>query len=159
MAKRAKYTLWAVIALSFMLGLVPVERTNPPVTGDVAAPLDVGAVLRRSCYDCHSNETRWPLYAYLAPVSWLVAHDVNEGREALNFSEWQSLSSAARTHAREETWEEVEEGDMPLGIYLLLHPSARVKDSEKERLRAWSESPDNPAGPGTPEKRAPGGAS
>src|SRR5512137_3175038 len=70
------------------LQLVPVTRTNPPVTAAVPAPPEVAAILRRACFDCHSHETVWPLQAYLAPFSWLVAHDVKEGREELDFSAW-----------------------------------------------------------------------
>ena len=63
---------------------MPVTRQNPPVTGDVTAPADVGGILRRACYDCHSHETVWPWYSRVAPASWLVAHDVDEGRGFIN---------------------------------------------------------------------------
>ena len=80
----------------------PVDRENPPVTGDIGAPSEVDAILRTSCYDCHSNETVWPWYSYLAPASWLVAEDVEHGREHLNFSEWTSYESGKRIHKLEE---------------------------------------------------------
>ena len=83
---------WVGGALAVVLAgiqLVPVERTNPPVESEVAAPPAARAVLRRACYDCHSHETRGPWYAQVAPISWLVANDVQEGRRELNCSQWQ----------------------------------------------------------------------
>mgnify|MGYP003886132705 CR=1 FL=1 len=74
-----------------------------------ATPAEVLAVLERACYDCHSNETVWPWYTYVAPFSLLAAHDVDEGREYLNFSEWDRLDEEGRRHAREEVWEEVDQ--------------------------------------------------
>lgn len=119
---------------------VPVDRTNPPVEQDVAAPSDVDAILRRACYDCHSNETTWPWYSRVAPVSWLVAYDTHEGREHLNFSTWNRLSSSQRRDALNEAWEEVESGSMPLPIYLPLHPEARLSDADKAAVEAWVKS-------------------
>jgi hypothetical protein len=127
----------AVVAALLLIQLVPVDRENPPVTSEVAAPEPVRAVLRRSCYDCHSHETRWPWYARVAPVSWLVAHDVHEGREHLNFSTWDRYDAKKRRELREEAWEEVDEGEMPLWFYLPLHPDARLSDADRAALRAW----------------------
>jgi hypothetical protein len=117
--------------------LVPVERTNPPVESEVPAPADLRDVLRRACYDCHSNETIWPWYASVAPVSWLVAWDVNSGRDHLNFSTWNRLSEADQRHAFEEIQEEVEDGSMPLPIYLPLHPEARLTAADRAAIEAW----------------------
>ena len=100
----------------------------------------VRAVLERSCYDCHSHETRWPWYAWVAPTSWLLAWDVSEAREHLNFSTWNRYDAEKRRELLEEAWEEVEEGHMPLRIYLWLHPDAKLGDAERELLRDWSES-------------------
>jgi hypothetical protein len=126
------------IAIFVAIQFVPVDRTNPPVQSEVAAPPAVAAILERSCYDCHSNHTRWPWYSRVAPVSWLLAHDVEEAREHLNFSEWNRLDAHERTEARKEVWEEVEEGEMPLWFYLPLHPEARVSPTELETLRVWA---------------------
>ena len=117
---------------------VPLDRTNPPVEQDIETPVDVKAVLRRACYDCHSNETVWPWYSRVAPASFLVVHDVDEGREHLNFSTWNRLTEAERTHALEEIREEVESGGMPLPVYLPLHPEARLSDEERALLDAWT---------------------
>jgi hypothetical protein len=124
----------AFVAIQF----VPVERTNPIVETEVPASAQVRAVLRESCYDCHSNESVRPWYSKVAPVSWLVARDVQEAREKLNFSTWNRLSSAEQRESLEEVWEEVEEGEMPLWFYLPLHPGARLTEAELQLLRAWS---------------------
>jgi len=124
----------AVVAIQ----LVPVDRSNPPVTGEVEAPAAVVEVLRTSCYDCHSHETRWPWYAYVAPVSWLVAEDVEHGREHVNFSTWAEDDAEEQAEHLEEIWEEVEEGKMPLKKYLLLHGDARLTDAGRDVLRSWT---------------------
>jgi len=125
-------------AVVVLAQLVPVARTNPPVEQDVAAPAEVDAILRRACYDCHSNETVWPWYSRIAPVSWLVVHDTNEGRSHLNFSTWNRLSIPERSEVLEELVEEVESGGMPLPIYPPLHPEARLTDADKTVLLAWA---------------------
>jgi len=113
-----------------LIQLVPVERTNPSVVRepnwDSAHTRDLMA---RACLDCHSNETNWPWYAYVAPVSWLVAHDVQEGRAAVNFSEWQPGQE-------NESVEAILEGEMPLEIYLITHPEARLSEAETQALIA-----------------------
>jgi hypothetical protein len=120
--------------------LIPVARTNPPVESEVPAPANVRAILERSCYDCHSNKTVWPKYAYVAPASWLVAFDVHRGRNHMNFSTWNRYSRQEQAKHLEEVWEQVSSGEMPLGTYLPFHPEARLSDSDKAALKAWSES-------------------
>lgn len=134
--KRAGIAAGLVVAL---LQLWPVDRSNPPASVALAAPPEVEAILRRSCYDCHSTETRWPWYSYVAPVSWLVAKDVHEGRRALNYSNWGGLDSAQQSKAARETAQESAEGEMPMAAYLLTHPGARLAAGELEILRAWAE--------------------
>ena len=133
--KRAGLIL-AVLAVAIQL--VPIDRTNPPVTADLEAPPEVEAVLRAACYDCHSHETRWPWYSYVAPVSWLVAHDVEEARAELSFSEWGLLDPREQREKRQDIWEEVAEGKMPLAKYRWVHAEARLTEEQKGVLRAWS---------------------
>lgn len=105
-------------------------RTNPPVTqGPQWDSPRTEELARRACFDCHSNETRWPWYASFAPVSWRLAHHVEDGREHMNFSEFDRV----QRHA-DEAAEEVAEGNMPLWDYELLHPSARLTEAEREEL-------------------------
>jgi hypothetical protein len=128
----------AVAVILVAIQLVPVDRTNPAVGADFDGPPAVKAVLETSCYDCHSHETRWPWYSRVAPVSWLVAHDIEEARDHLNFSQWGKLDAKRREKLTEEIWEEVEEGAMPLKMYLLAHPDARLSETAKATLRDWS---------------------
>lgn len=125
----------AVVGIQF----VPVERTNPQVTGEIEAPTEVMDVLRRSCYDCHSNETVWPWYSRVAPVSWLVVDDVDEGREEMNFSEWSGYSERRKAKKIHEIWEEVSEGEMPMWYYIPLHSEAKLTAADKETLHNWAE--------------------
>ena len=130
--------LLGAAGLLMAIQFVPIDRENPPVVAEIAAPAEVTAILERSCYDCHSNETRWPWYSRVAPASWLLAHDVEEGRERLNFSTWGRLPAHERAEEMEEIWEEVEEGEMPLWFYLPLHPEARLSADDRDVLERWS---------------------
>ena len=136
MKKSFKITALIIAGVGLGLQWVPVDRSNPPVVADFDGPPEVAEVLRRSCYDCHSHETEWPWYSYVAPVSWLVAHDVEEGREELNFSDWPRFRENAKLIG--EIAEEVEEGEMPLPLYLLTHRGAEVTPAELEILQAWA---------------------
>jgi len=113
------------------------DRTNPPVTGDIDAPPEIAGPLKVACYNCHSNETVWPWYSQVAPASWLLASDVNEGREELNFSEWNLLPAGKQAKKFKKAAEEIEEGEMPPWYYLPAHPEARLPDADKAALVAW----------------------
>ncbi len=117
---------------------VPVERTNPPVESREVGSQRVMDLFRRACFDCHSNETIWPWYAKAAPISWLIARDVNRGREKLNFSTWNRLSLREQDKLRAEIWKKVKSGDMPSPFYVLGHPEARVTTDDHPLLRNWS---------------------
>jgi len=125
-------------AVLVAIQMVPVDRTNPPVEGVVAAPQEVYAVLERSCFDCHSNQTRWPWYSRVAPVSWLVARDVHAAREEMNFTEWNRMDARKQAKKIEECWEMVEQGKMPLPYYLPMHREARLSDADKALIRDWA---------------------
>ena len=136
---------WAALAfcVAFIaIQLVPVSRTNPPVQSDFRGSAEVVSVLRRACYDCHSNETVWPWYSRVAPLSWVIVHDVNEGRAVLNFSTWNQLSPEKQAEALKESWEDVAEGKMPTWYYVALHPEARLSANDQSVLRTWSLPPD-----------------
>lgn len=143
MRKLNRQTKWrilivAVVVFGVLSVIFPIDRTNPPVTGEINAPVEVMAILRRSCYDCHSNETVWPWYSYVAPASWLVAKDTRDGRRHMNFSEWNTYSSKEQNHLRKECGEMVEEGEMPLWFYDALHPEALLLDKDVTTLLSWS---------------------
>jgi hypothetical protein len=138
MGRVLKWSGVTLAAVFVLIQFVPVDRTNPPVEGEVPAPPEVREVLQRACYDCHSNETTWPWYSRVAPVSWLIARDVHEGREQLNFSTWNRLSTREQVEALRESWDEVDEGEMPLWFYLPPHPEARLSDRDRRLLRNWA---------------------
>ena len=129
----------AVVAVLIGIQLIPVDRSNPPVRGEIQAPSMVSEVLRKSCYDCHSNETEWPWYSHVAPVSWMVAHHVGEGREELNFSTWSQLSEKDQAKMIHEISEETSDGEMPIRSYLIFHPEAKLSDQDLKTLRDWAE--------------------
>jgi len=123
-----KYSLIAVAGIFVLIQFIPVERTNPPVTAN--PPWDspqTKELARRACFDCHSHETKWPWYSYVAPASWLVTKDVNEGRQHFNIS-------VAKMGEADEAAEAVEKGFMPMSIYLPLHPEAQLTPEEKQAL-------------------------
>lgn len=120
------------ILLFGLIQLVPYGRdhTNPPVAQEPAwDSAQTRALAQRACFDCHSNETVWPWYSNIAPVSWLVARDVSEGRDELNFSDWGAASKRVDRIVRQ-----IENGEMPPGFYLPLHPTARLTAAEKTQL-------------------------
>ena len=137
-----KRILIALGALFLSLQLVSVDRENPPVESEIPAPQAIRAVLERACYDCHSNQSRWPWYGYIAPASWLIAHDIEEARDHLNFSTWGRYDEDEQIDKIEEIWEEVEEDEMPPFFYLPLHPTARLDETDRALLRAWAANAD-----------------
>jgi hypothetical protein len=143
--KRVLKWLLVVLIVAFIgAQFVRPTRANPPVdasktifaTGKV--PADVRGILERSCADCHSHATVWPWYSKVAPVSWLVAEDVEHGRKDLNLSMWGDYTPKRAEHKLEELCEKVEDGEMPLKKYTFLHPSAKLSDADRRRLCEWS---------------------
>ena len=130
--RRIVIALVVIWALLQVYSLVGINRTNPAIVQEVKwdspATRDLA---KRACFDCHSNETVWPWYSYVAPISLQVANHVNEGRDRLNFSDWTKGN---------EDYEEVEkvlqEGQMPLWDYLLMHPEAKLTSEELQTLAA-----------------------
>jgi hypothetical protein len=145
-----KWFLYGVIGLVVVFGLiqlVPVDRNNPPVETDLPAPLEVKTVLQSACYDCHSNETTWPWYSYIAPVSWLVAYDVRAGREELNFSTWNRYSTKQQVEKLKESLEEIDEGEMPPWFYVAVHRDIQLSARDRAVLRTWARGSTAPDGP------------
>jgi len=138
--RRIKVILISFVALLVLIQFYPLDRSNPPVTAEIETPPEVKVVLKESCYDCHSNETVWPFYAYIAPVSWLVVRDVHKARHDVNFSEWGSIPVEKQYKKLDKLWEEVEEGKMPLPIYLITHPGAKLSEEHKATIKNWVQS-------------------
>jgi hypothetical protein len=141
MKNRWRLLRWVGLTLGLILigiQFIPVKRINPPVQREVMAPRDVQKILRRSCYDCHSNETEWPWYSYVAPVSWFVVGHINHGRGDLNFSEWPVFDFEAQEHALMDIEEQIEKGEMPLQSYTLIHRGARLSEDDRDKLLRWA---------------------
>lgn len=140
MKRSVKVGIGTVVVLG-AIQLVRPRRTNPPGTGEIEAPAQVQRVLRRSCYDCHSNRTVWPWYSQVAPVSWLLYSDVSEGRHHMNFSEWKSLTPERRAKKQRAVGKAVKSGDMPPWYYLPMHRKARLTTADKQLLEKWAAGP------------------
>jgi len=121
-----------VVALFLIIQLVPYghQHTNPPVLAEPAwdSPQTRDLAVR-ACFDCHSNDTVWPWYSNVAPISWLVQRDVQEGRQSLNFSEW-----GQRRQESDDISRLIENGEMPPTQFLILHPGSRLTETEKQQL-------------------------
>jgi hypothetical protein len=129
--------LAAFIAIQF----VPAHRTNRLGTGDPHAPRDIQWILRRACYDCHSTETRWPIWAYVAPISWQVIDDVERARKMVNFSDWASYDTATQRALRHTIAFSTSSHRMPKWYYVTLHPDAKLTQAEYAALSAWAKAP------------------
>jgi mono/diheme cytochrome c family protein len=122
----------AGVAVFAVIQLVPYGRAhrNPPVRAEPAwDSLSTRVLAARACFDCHSNETEWPWYASIAPVAWLIQWDVEAGRQALNYSEWDRRQKAGAESAKT-----VQKGEMPPWYYTLFQPKARLTPAEREAL-------------------------
>jgi len=142
----AKWMVLGVVAVLILIQFIKPSRTNPAVVpsrsleAHVDVPPEVQAVLKRSCYDCHSSSTVWPWYSQVAPVSWYVAHDVNAGRRHVNFQNWEA-------QVNEQEGKEhlglicklVREGDMPPVEYRFIHRQTPVSPEETSAICAWSQ--------------------
>lgn len=143
--KKVLKILFIVLAIAFIsIQFFRPERTNPPVVeaetlkANTKIPENVEAILNRSCKDCHSNETVYPWYSNIAPVSWSVVDHIRVGREKLNFSKWGTYSQRKKERKLEEICEEVEEGEMPHYQYLWVHWDATLTKSDVEVLCEWT---------------------
>jgi hypothetical protein len=130
------------VLLSLMLLLlaiqsVPSGMTNPPSKGEVSAPPEIQDTLRRSCYDCHSNQTQWPWYAHVAPFSWAVARDIELGRRQLNLSEWGDYYPVTRRRKLQWMGRALRQEEMPPLSYRLIHPSSRLTPQDRAQLERW----------------------
>ncbi len=139
-ARKLKFIVLALLFLILGSQFIRPGRTTPPInpeaTFEAVAKPDAGfaAIVKRACYDCHSNQTVWPWYSQVAPVSWLVADDVKEGRAHLNFSEWGMLGPDAARLRLQAICDEVKAGDMPLWQYRAIHSEARLSAEDVQIL-------------------------
>lgn len=134
-----KIIYWSLTVIA-LIQFIPVDRTNKPVDQKVNfvtvfnTPNNVQQVLKKACYDCHSNETVYPDYAYVAPISWSIRHHINEGREHLNFSEWGKFNKDLKKNMLKNAGQSVKDYSMPFPGYLAQHPAANLTKAERVLL-------------------------
>jgi len=148
MSKVLKWTGIALAVIFVAAQMIRPERTNPSVdqTQTVQAHLqltpEVESIFKRSCYDCHSSETRWPWYSNVAPVSWWLADHVSHARSHMDFSNWAQKGGHSDKHDSQamldEICEEVKDRKMPLSSYLLLHTDAKLSDEDIKTICDWT---------------------
>lgn len=135
-----KKILIALAVIFVVIQFIRIDKTNPEVVLandfiEIAKPnAEIAAMIKTSCYDCHSSQSKYPWYSNVAPVSWLVKNHINEGREHFNFSEWNDYPAEDQKHILHECAEEVEEGEMPMKPYLLMHSEAKLTAEQQENL-------------------------
>lgn len=145
MKKIIKIVLSVVILAFIVIQFFRPDRTTSEayeenhITKMMNVPDNVHQILKRSCFDCHSDHTRWPWYSNIAPASWLVAKDVRYGRAKMNFSQWGKMSEGKREARLESICDEISDDEMPLKKYLLLHSDAKLSRQDKDILCNWVE--------------------
>ncbi len=140
-----------IVLIILVVGLVAIQFFNRPdmsttteitpghITKVMTVPANVESILKRSCYDCHSDHTVWPWYSSIAPASWLVGDDVVKGRKKMNFSQWDKMPTAKQEARLNEICEEIKSDEMPLPPYLILHGDAKLSQADKDILCGWVE--------------------
>ena len=147
MTKSKRILKWLLLAAIIVLVVIQFfgpARTNPTAAPSLAleshvqVPPNVKTLLDRSCVDCHSNNTHWPWYSRVAPVSWFVIDHVNNGRTELNLSEWGRYDKRQQSHNLDDMCELAREGDMPLSSYTPLHPGSKLTADDVKTLCDWA---------------------
>ncbi|MDO5615048.1 MAG: heme-binding domain-containing protein [Cruoricaptor ignavus] len=135
-----KKVLVLLVFVFIMLQFFQIDKTNPPVNKGVDflsvknPPENIATNIRNACYDCHSNETKYPWYSTVQPVAWLLKNHIDEGRRELNFSTFATYEPKRQARKLEESAEMIENGKMPMDSYLITHADARLSDAQKAEL-------------------------
>ena len=132
--------VWMVASAARSYSSAPTRAGNPAhaLGADTAVPTAVMSSLRGACFDCHSDETRWPWYSAVPVASWFIEHDVREGRAQLNFSRWKEYTTFERADLLDKACEKAMKREMPLWQYRILHPESRLNGPAVAALCAWS---------------------
>lgn len=145
MRKWIKRSVVGAIILLVVIQVIRPARTNPSIdpTREITARLSVessvASIFARSCNDCHSNRTIWPWYSSVAPVSWLVISDVSRGRRHMNLSDWAAIPPQRIARTLDRMCKEVRSGDMPMTVYVPMHPLARLTPSDVDMICRWTD--------------------
>ena len=140
MKKTVTIILFLCLLIMIIGSVLTPKNMDGDITGDIVAPDDVKIILKKSCYDCHSYETKYPFYSKIFPVSLLINNHIKEGREEINFSTFEQLSDTKKSSKLKSLVEDIESNEMPLFGYTLLHPDAVLSDEEKIILIEWAKS-------------------
>jgi hypothetical protein len=146
MKKVLKIAVIAVAIVLIGLQFFQIDKTNPPIVENetleaaVAVSPDISLIMGRACNDCHTNKTIYPWYANVQPAGWFLKDHINEGREELNFSKFNTLETKKKVRKLEEICSEVESGQMPLPSYLWIHRDASLTESERQAICSWTKS-------------------
>ncbi|MBM9501852.1 heme-binding domain-containing protein [Leptospira sp. 201903071] len=132
-----KRILLVLITAVVLLQFLPLSVPSGKNENEIQTVDEVKKILKKSCYDCHSDLTVWPWYTKVFPINVYLYHHVEEGKAELNFSEWETLSKKEKAKKGDEILEALEEGEMPLGDYVLLHPNSKISKEELEILKNW----------------------
>ncbi|WP_372746932.1 heme-binding domain-containing protein [Lutibacter sp.] len=137
-----KKVLVAVLVVVVLIQFIRPTKNNSKIevnsiTTVMDVPMEVQEILKTSCNDCHSNNTEYPWYSEVAPVSWYLASHVNEGKEHLNFSEWAKYNEDQKNHIINDIEEELTDKKMPLKSYLIIHENAEMTDNQYKILLNW----------------------
>ena len=138
--------MWIILGILIIIQFInsKLPETGPAGNKDLAVtenvPTDVIMLMKNACYDCHSMETKYPWYSYVAPVKWLVKSDILEARHHVNFTEWSDYTVKAKVKKLDDIHEEVKKGDMPPSDFVLMHPLARLSEADRQKIVNWSDS-------------------
>ncbi len=133
-----------ILAVIFIfIQFFQIDKTNPPVNEGMDflkikdTPEPIAKIIRNSCYDCHSNESKYPFYSNIQPFAWLLKNHIDEGRQELNFSVFATYEKKRQAHKLEESAEMVERKEMPLESYQIAHPEAKLTDEQRKELAQY----------------------
>ncbi|MEI8185105.1 MAG: heme-binding domain-containing protein [Chlorobiaceae bacterium] len=127
---------WTLLVLMLMQ-FIPLNRINPPVSDDVQTPFIIKSLLKKACYDCHSNETRWRGIAYIAPISWVLSSTVASGRNVVNFSLWNNKKKEQIKVQQAEIRKVIAEGPVHQQLYYFWNSEAQLNTRETQVLIQW----------------------
>lgn len=140
---KKKHVIIIVIAIFALMQVIRINTVNPEVVLAkdflhlTQAPPEIANIMTTSCYDCHSNQTKYPWYAQIAPGSWFMKKHINEGREHLNFSTWADYTPDKQLSRKKKCVEEIEDDEMPLTSYTLIHADAKLTAASRQALIGW----------------------
>jgi hypothetical protein len=142
---KKKHWLILILVTLVVIQFIRIDKTMPEAEAEADfisitnPPSEIASLIKTSCYDCHSYKVKYPWYAEIAPISWYLKHHVNEGLERVNFSDWTSYSKEKAARKLGACAEAIEEGEMPLSSYTLMHSEARLSKEQQKLLSEWLE--------------------